>query len=121
VQVRLLTRTISYVWIALMRAIRRIQGKGKVGDPIGGSRQIFTDARKRGRITSDVYVASALIEFHCYEPEATKKIFERGLKLFPEDEGFALEYIRHLIANNDHTSKSSLSFLFLLSRLHVQR
>jgi len=121
VQVRLLTRTISYVWIALMRAIRRIQGKGKVGDPIGGSRQIFTDARKRGRITSDVYVASALIEFHCYEPEATKKIFERGLKLFPEDEGFALEYIRHLIANNDHTSKSSLSFFFLLSRLHVQR
>lgn len=109
VQVRLLTRTISYVWIALMRAIRRIQGKGKVGDPIGGSRQIFTDARKRGRITSDVYVASALIEFHCYEPEATKKIFERGLKLFPEDEGFALEYIRHLIANNDHTSKCSLS------------
>ncbi len=109
VQVRLLTRTISYVWIALMRAIRRIQGKGKVGDPIGGSRQIFTDARKRGRITSDVYVASALIEFHCYEPEATKKIFERGLKLFPEDEGFALEYIRHLIANNDHTSRAPLS------------
>ena len=106
VQVRLLTRTISYVWIALMRAMRRIQGKGKVGDLIGGSRQIFTDARKRGRITSDVYVASALIEFHCYEPEATKKIFERGLKLFPEDEGFALEYIRHLIANNDHTSKN---------------
>ena len=105
VQVRLLTKTISYVWIALMRAMRRIQGKGKVGDPIGGSRQIFTDARKRGRITSDVYVASALIEFHCYEPEATKKIFERGLKLFPEDEAFALEYIRHLIANNDHTSE----------------
>lgn len=118
VQVRLLTRTISYVWIALMRAMRRIQGKGKVGDPIGGSRQIFTDARKRGRITSDVYVASALIEFHCYEPEATKKIFERGLKLFPEDEGFALEYIRHLIANNDHTSKS-LSFFFLSFRLYV--
>ena len=105
VQVRLLTKTISYVWIALMRAMRRIQGKGKVGDPVGGSRQIFTDARKRGRITSDVYVASALIEFHCYEPEATKKIFERGLKLFPEDESFALEYIRHLIANNDHTSR----------------
>ena len=105
-QIRVLSQTVSYVWIALMRAMRRIQGKGKVNEQIGGSRQIFTDARKRGRITSDVYVASALIEFHCYDPETTKKIFERGLKLFPDDEGFALEYIRHLIANNDHTSKA---------------
>lgn len=106
VQVGLLSTTVSHVWIALMRAMRRIQGKGKVNEQIGGSRQIFTDARKRGRITSDVYVASALIEFHCYDPETTKKIFERGLKLFPQDEAFALEYIKHLIANNDHTSKS---------------
>ena len=104
-QIRLLSKTISYTWIALMRAMRRIQGKGKVNDTLGGSRQIFTDARKRGRITSDVYVASAMIEFHCYEREATKKIFERGIKLFPEDEGFALEYIKHLIGENDHTSK----------------
>ncbi|KAL9044994.1 MAG: hypothetical protein Q9214_001910 [Letrouitia sp. 1 TL-2023] len=101
-QIRLLSKTISSVWIALMRAMRRVQGKGKVNEAIGGSRQIFTDARKRGRILSDVYVASAMIEFHCYDPEATKKIFERGLKLFPEDEGFALEYIKHLIATNDH-------------------
>ena len=105
VQIRLLSKTVSYAWIALMRALRRIQGKGKVNSPIGGSRQVFTDARKRGRITSDVYVANALIEFHCYDPEATKKIFERGLKLFPEDESFALEYIKHLIAINDLTSK----------------
>ena len=104
-QVRVISKTISFTWIALMRAMRRVQGKGKVNDPIGGSRQIFTDARKRGRILSDVYVASAMIEYHCYEPEATKKIFERGLKLFPEDEGFALEYIKHLVATNDHTSK----------------
>lgn len=113
VQVRLLSQTVSYVWIALMRAMRRVQGKGKVNETVGGSRQIFTDARRRGRITSDVYVASALIEFHCYDPETTKKIFERGLKLFPEDEAFALEYIRHLIANNDHTSKG----VFVLSSI----
>lgn len=116
-QIRLLSQTVSYVWIALMRAMRRIQGKGKVNEQIGGSRQIFTDARKRGRITSDVYVASALIEFHCYDPETTKKIFERGLKLFPDDEGFALEYIRHLIANNDHTSKA-LSILSSVPSIH---
>ena len=102
--IRLLSRTLSFVWIALMRALRRIQGKGGVGQ--GGARGTFSDARKRGRITPDVYVQAALIEFHCYDPDTGRKIFERGLKLFQEDEAFALEYIKHLVANNDHTSKS---------------
>jgi cleavage stimulation factor subunit 3 len=105
VQTRLLSRTISFTWIALMRAMRRIQGKGKVNSDIGGSRQIFTDARRRGRLTSDVYVASALLEHHCYKDQAATKIFERGAKLFPDDEIFALEYLKHLIAINDITSK----------------
>ncbi|KAL8726906.1 MAG: hypothetical protein Q9166_006395 [cf. Caloplaca sp. 2 TL-2023] len=103
-QIRVLTKTITFVWIALMRAMRRVQGKGKNQDKIGGSRQIFNDARRRGRLTHDIYVASAMIEYHCYDPEATKKIFERGLKLFPEDEIFALEYIKHLTLTNDHTN-----------------
>jgi len=103
-QTTLLSKTISHVWIALIRAMRRVQGKGKVNDSVAGLRGTFADARKRGRILSDVYVACALIEFHCYEVETGKKIFERGLKLFPEDEAFALEYIKHLVANNDHTS-----------------
>ncbi|KAL9128364.1 MAG: hypothetical protein Q9217_002943 [Psora testacea] len=102
VQIRLLSRTVSYAWIALMRALRRIQGKGGVGQ--GGARGTFSDARKRGRITPDVYVQAALIEFHCYDPDTGRKIFERGLKLFQEDENFALEYIKHLVANNDHTN-----------------
>lgn len=104
-QIQLLSRTISFAWIALMRAMRRVQGKGKPGE-MPGSRQIFADARKRGRITSDVYIASALLEYHCYKDPAATKIFERGAKLFPEDETFALEYLKHLIAINDVTSKS---------------
>ena len=108
-QLALLSRTISFVWIALMRAMRRIQGKGKVGEAVGGSRQIFTDARKRGRLTSDVYIAAALIEYHCYKDPAATKIFERGLKLFPEDEIFALEYMKHLLAINDITSMWAIS------------
>lgn len=107
---KLLFKTISYVWIALMRAMRRIQGKGGVNEEIGGARQVFADARKRGRILSDVYVASAMIEFHCYDPETAKKIFERGSRVFPEDEAFALEYIRHLVVTHDYTSKSPSSF-----------
>lgn len=104
VQSGLLSKTLSHVWIALMRAMRRVQGKG--GASGGGARGIFGEARKRGRINSDVYVQAALIEFHCYEPDTGKKIFERGLKLFQEDEAFGLEYIKHLVAINDHTSRS---------------
>ena len=109
VQIQTLHKTISHTWIALMRAIRRIQGKGKVGGAIGGSRQVFTDSRRRGRITSDVWIAAAMQEFHSCEGESAKRIFERGVKLFPEDETFALEYIKHLIATNDHTSVSTQS------------
>ncbi|MCJ1394742.1 mRNA 3'-end-processing protein rna14 [Xylographa bjoerkii] len=104
VQIRLLHKTISHAWIALMRSFQRIQGKGKVGAVVGGSRQIFTDSRKKGRITSDVWIAAAMLEFHSFEAESAKRIFERGVKLFPEDENFALEYVKHLIATNDHTN-----------------
>lgn len=97
-QKKLLSRTISHVWIALMRAMRRIQGKASF-------RAVFGEARKRGRLTSEVYIAVALIEFHCYEPDTGRKIFDRGLKLFQEDETFALAYIKHLVASNDHISK----------------
>lgn len=105
-QTTLLQKTISYAWIALIRAARRIQGKGMPGEKSGGFRVVFGDARKRGKITSDVYVENALIEYHCYKDPVGTKIFERGMKLFPEDENFALEYLKHLTAINDITSTS---------------
>jgi len=108
-QTKLLSRTVSFAWTALMRAMRRTQGKGKVGDAVGGFRQVFADARKRGKLTSDVYVASALMEHHCYKDPAATKIFERGSKLFKDDEIFALEYLKHLIEVNDTTSKYAMS------------
>jgi cleavage stimulation factor subunit 3 len=107
VQKQLLSRTISFSWIALMRAMRRVQGKGKIGALVGGSRQIFNDARTKGQITSDVYVASALIEHHVYKDPAGTKIFERGAKLFPEDEVFIVEYLKHLLSIGDTTSESA--------------
>ncbi|RDW67856.1 hypothetical protein BP6252_09252 [Coleophoma cylindrospora] len=115
-QSQLLSRTISYAWIALMRAMRRVQGKGAVRDPVGGSRQIFSDARARGKITSDVYVASALIEHNVYKDAAGTKIFERGAKLFPEDETFILEYLKHLLAIGD-TTNARVAFETAVSRL----
>lgn len=103
-QTHLVSRTLSFTWIALMRAMRRVQGKGKVGATVGGSRQILNDARIKGKITSDVYVASALIEHNVYKDPAGTKIFERGAKLFPEDEIFILEYLKHLLSIGDTTN-----------------
>jgi len=107
-QIKLVSRTLTYVWIALMRAFRRIQGKGKPGEKLGGMRSIFGEARKRGRLLSDMYAASALTEYHCYKDPAALKIFERGIKLFPDDEVFALEYIKHLISTGDVTNARSV-------------
>jgi cleavage stimulation factor subunit 3 len=105
-QAQLLSRTLSFAWIALMRAMRRVQGKGQPKDPlVGGMRKIFADARQRGRLTSDVYVAAALLEHHVYKEAAGTKIFERGAKLFPEDVNFTLEYLKHLVSIGDITSK----------------
>jgi cleavage stimulation factor subunit 3 len=103
-ETNLLSRTISYVWIALARAIRRIQGKGNQTD--GGLRKVFTDARQKGRLTSDVYVSVALLESVVYKDPVGAKIFERGARLFPNDEGFIVEYLKFLHSKDDTTSKS---------------
>lgn len=95
---------ISYLWVAKLRAFRRIQGQGVPNKPKKGFRGIFAEARVRGQLSSDVYIANALMEWHCYKDPAANKIFERGLKLFPTDEVFALEYVKHLISINDQTN-----------------
>ncbi|EGR48994.1 uncharacterized protein TRIREDRAFT_3803 [Trichoderma reesei QM6a] len=101
-ETNILSRTISYVWIAMARAIRRIQGKGNQTD--GGLRKVFTDARQKGRLTSDVYVAVALLESVVYKDPVGAKIFERGARLFPNDEGFIVEYLKFLHSKDDTTN-----------------
>jgi cleavage stimulation factor subunit 3 len=103
-QRKLVQRTITFTWTALMRAMRRIQGNGSKGQG-GGSRQIFSECRARGMLTSDVYIAMALMEHHIYKDKSGTRIFERGLRLFPNDELFILEHIKHLISISDITSK----------------
>jgi cleavage stimulation factor subunit 3 len=99
---------ITSAWIALMRAMRRIQGKGKIDDKSApGMRGVFVEARRRGRLNGDFYSATAWMEHHCYGEAAAGKIFQRGSTLFQEDENFALEHIKYLITVQDLTSKSS--------------
>ncbi|KAJ4292978.1 mRNA 3'-end-processing protein rna14 [Collariella sp. IMI 366227] len=115
-QTQLLSRTISFVWIALIRAMRRIQGKGKPNTELGGMRQAFQDARHRGRLTSDVYAAVAQLEWTIYKDPAGGKIFDRGAKLFPEDENFTLENIKYLHSRDDFTNARVL-FETVVNRL----
>ncbi|OQO01677.1 hypothetical protein B0A48_12714 [Cryoendolithus antarcticus] len=103
-----LKRSISSVWCAKMRAFRRIQGQGKPKEVKKGFRGVFGEARPRGMLTSEVYICSALLEHHCYRDPAATKIFDRGLKLFPIDEAFALEYLKHLLEINDFTNAKAV-------------
>ncbi|KAH8673308.1 CFIA complex component Rna14 [Xylariales sp. PMI_506] len=103
VQVQLLSQHITSLWIALARAWRRIQGQGK-SQPPSGIRGIFTQSRARGRLTSEMYVAIAHIEWDIYQDPVATKIFERGAKLFPEDEHFMVSYLKHLHARHDTTN-----------------
>lgn len=112
-EIQLLAKTISYVWIALARAMRRIQGKGNQTE--GGLRKVFTDARQKGRLTSDVYVAVALLESIVYKDPVGAKIFERGARLFPNDEGFMIEYLKYLHSKDDTTSKYNPCLIVLVT------
>lgn len=111
VQTELLKKTITFVWVALFRAMRRIQGKGstKAGAPYPGARGLFQEARSRGRLTSEIYAAVAQVEWNVYRDPSATKIFDRGSKLFPTDEIYLLEYLKHLHAQHDTTSTLLLS------------
>ncbi|KAI1111145.1 hypothetical protein F5Y14DRAFT_426389 [Nemania sp. NC0429] len=103
VQIQMLSQQISYLWIALARAFRRFQGQGKSSPPTG-LRGIFTEARGKGRLTSEVYIAIAHIEWDVYQDSVATKIFERGSRLFPESEHFFVEYLKHLHTRRDFTN-----------------
>ncbi len=104
-QTNILSRMVSHAWLALMRATRRVQGKGPPHEKgPQGFRLIFTEARKRGKLTSDFYVESARIEWQCYRDPAGTKILERGMKLFPEDDYLPLQYVQHLFDIQDVTN-----------------
>ncbi|KAJ3563456.1 hypothetical protein NPX13_g8191 [Xylaria arbuscula] len=103
VQIQMLSQQISYLWIALARAFRRFQGQGKSSPPTG-LRGIFTEARSKGRLTSEVYIAIAHVEWDVYQDVVATKIFERGSRLFPDSEHFFVEYLKHLHARRDFTN-----------------
>ncbi|KAI1412802.1 hypothetical protein F5Y13DRAFT_179947 [Hypoxylon sp. FL1857] len=105
IQIQMLSQHITYVWIALARIYRRLQGQGHGrSTPSVGLRGIFIEARQRGRLTSDIYVEVANMEWDIYQDGVGTKIYERGAKLFPEQEDYFVEYLRHLHSKRDFTN-----------------
>lgn len=106
VQIQMISQQITHIWIALARIYRRLQGQGHgKSTPSVGLRGIFIEARQRGRLTSDIYVEVSNMEWDIYQDAVGTKIYERGAKLFPEQEDYFVEYLKHLHAKRDFTSK----------------
>ncbi|KAI1101619.1 hypothetical protein F4804DRAFT_315413 [Jackrogersella minutella] len=105
VQIQMLSQHITYVWISLARIYRRLQGQGHGrSTPSVGLRGVFIEARQRGRLTSDIYVEVSNMEWDIYQDGVGTKIYERGAKLFPEQEDYFVEYLKHLHAKRDFTN-----------------
>ncbi|KAI0377244.1 hypothetical protein F5Y04DRAFT_190572 [Hypomontagnella monticulosa] len=105
VQIQMLSQHISYLWIALARIHRRIQGQGSYkSTPAVGLRGIFAQARSRGRLTSDVYVETSHMEWNIYGDEVATRIYDRGSKLYPDQEDYVVEYLKHLHKKRDFTN-----------------
>lgn len=105
VQIQMISQQITHIWIALARIYRRLQGQGHgKSTPSVGLRGIFIEARQRGRLTSDIYVEVSNMEWDIYQDAVGTKIYERGAKLFPEQEDYFVEYLKHLHAKRDFTN-----------------
>lgn len=117
IQIDTLKQHIAHIWVALARSYRRVQGRGRPpkDGPGVGLRGIFMEARQRGNITSAVYTEVSKMEWEIYQEDVATKIFDRGTRLFPEEEQFVVQYLKHLHAKRDFTSKSQ----FLSSLIQV--
>ncbi|KAI8808347.1 hypothetical protein BJ742DRAFT_288347 [Cladochytrium replicatum] len=100
-------KALTLAWIVYMRTARRTQG-------IKGAREIFKNARKSPSCTYHLFVASALMEYHCSkDSKVAGKLFELGMKSLDlaEDE-HANQYVGHyldfLIGINDENNARAI-------------
>ncbi|CAG8567643.1 14377_t:CDS:10, partial [Acaulospora colombiana] len=90
-----LAKACGLTWIMLMRFTRRTEG-------IKAARAIFSRARKSRHCTYHVFVASALMEYHCSKDQSVAgKIFELGLKNYADNPEYVAQYLDFLIQLND--------------------
>lgn len=77
-------------YIQYMKFSRRAEG-------IKSTRDIFKKAREDSRTKFHVYVAAALMEYYCTKnKEIAFRIFELGLKKFPNIADYIMAYVDYL-------------------------
>ncbi|KAK9824661.1 hypothetical protein WJX72_012141 [[Myrmecia] bisecta] len=93
----------SLIWIQYMRFAKRAKD-------LKSSRQIFMRARKWDKCGWQVYVATALMEWHTSRNDTPpRKIFELGLQAgFMSEPQYVLQYIEFLMGLGDATNARAL-------------
>lgn len=88
-------------YIQYMKFSRRAEG-------IKSTREVFKKAREDGRTLFHVYCAAALMEYYCSKnKEIAFRIFELGLKKFPENADYIMSYVDYLSHLNGKLKKVS--------------
>lgn len=89
---------LTLVYIQWMRFTRRTDG-------LKAARAVFKRARDEKRCGYQIYVAAALMEYHCTKEQAIAcKIFELGLKKFNNCPNFILSYIHFMNSLNEENN-----------------
>ncbi|RHZ76420.1 hypothetical protein Glove_197g91 [Diversispora epigaea] len=97
-----LEESCGLIWIMLMRFTRRTEG-------IKAARVIFSRARKYRQCPYRVFVAAALMEYHCTKDQlVAAKIFELGLRTYGTNPDYVLQYLDFLIQLNDDINARSV-------------
>ncbi|CAH1762453.1 5618_t:CDS:10 [Entrophospora sp. SA101] len=108
-QINEIAKSCGLIWIMQMRFERRIGG-------MKAARTMFSKARKSPYCTHHVFIASAMMEYHCNKDLVVAgKIFELGLKTFINDPDYVVQYLDFLISLNDDNNALALFERALLS------
>ncbi|KAF9898213.1 mRNA 3'-end-processing protein rna14, partial [Lobosporangium transversale] len=89
-------------WIMFMQFVRRTEGTSQW-------RQIFSRARRSSGCPYQVYIAAALMEYHCTKDASIAgKVFELGYKSFSDETDYVDQYLEFLIQLNDDSNARAL-------------
>ncbi|KAG0050796.1 mRNA 3'-end-processing protein rna14 [Gryganskiella cystojenkinii] len=89
-------------WIMFMQFVRRTEGTSQW-------RQVFGRARRSNGCPYQVYIAAALLEYHCTKDRAIAgKVFELGYKNFSDETAYVEQYLEFLIQQNDDSNARAL-------------
>ncbi|TFK28593.1 mRNA 3'-end-processing protein RNA14 [Coprinopsis marcescibilis] len=90
------------VYTMYMRFARRAEG-------LAALRKVFGKARRDRWAPWEVYEASALMEYHCFDDKnVASRIFEKGLEQFSDEIDYVLRYLGFLISINDGNNARAL-------------